>query len=110
MTNLDSIVKRRDISLLTKVLPVKAMVFPVIMYSCEKGSEVKSLSRVQLFASPWTVAGQDPLSVEFSRQEYLSGLPFPPPEDLPNPGIEPTSPTLPGRFFNTEPLGKPDFM
>ena len=55
---------------------------------------MKSLSRVQLFATPWTVACQAPLSMGFSRQEYWSGLPFPSPEDLPNPGIEPESPTL----------------
>ena len=67
-------------------------------------------SRVQLFATRWTVAGQDPLSMGFSRQEYMSGLPFPPPGDLPDPGIEPTSPTLAGGFFTTEPPGKPDFM
>ena len=56
--------------------------------------KVKSLSRVRLFASPWTVAYQDPPSMGFSRQEYWSGLPFPSPGDLPDPGIEPGSPTL----------------
>ena len=56
--------------------------------------EVKSLSRVQLFATPWTVAYYAPPSMGFSRQEYWSGLPFPSPEDLPDPGIEPTSPAL----------------
>ena len=55
-------------------------------------SEVKSLSRVRLFATPWTVAYQAPPSVGFSRQEYWSGLPFPSPGDLPNPRIEPGSP------------------
>ena len=49
------------------------------------------LSHVQLFATPWTVVHQAPLSMGFSRQEYWSGLPFPTPEDLPNPGIKPTS-------------------
>ena len=61
-------------------------------------------SRVQLFVALWTVACQDPLSMGFSRQEYWSGLPCPPPEDLPDPGIEPislTSPALAGRFFIT---------
>ena len=53
--------------------------------------KVKSLSRVRLFATPWTVAYQAPPSTEFSRQEYWSGLPFPSPGDLPNPGIEPRS-------------------
>ena len=59
-------------------------------------------SRVWLFVTPWTVAHQAPLSMRFSRQEYWSGLPFPSPGDLPDPGIEPaslTSPTLAGRFF-----------
>ena len=56
--------------------------------------KVKSLSRVQLFATPWTVAYQAPPSVGFSRQEYWSGLPFPSPWDLPNPGIEPGFPAL----------------
>ena len=55
---------------------------------------VKSLSHVRLFATPWTVAFQAPSSVGFSRQEYWSGLPFPSPGDLPNPGIEPWPPTL----------------
>ena len=57
---------------------------------------VKLLSRVRLFATPWTVAYQAPQSMEFSRQEYWSGLPFPSPGDLPNPGIEPGSPALQG--------------
>ena len=48
-----------------------------------------------------------PLSMEFSRQEYWSGLPFPPSGDLPNPGIKPLSPALTGGFFTTEPPGKP---
>ena len=59
------------------------------------------------FVAPWTAARQAPLSKGFSRQEYWSGLPFPPPGDLPNPGIEPVSPALAGRFFITEPAGKP---
>ena len=57
-------------------------------------SEVKSLSRVRLFVTPWTVAHQAPLPMGFSRQEYWSGLPFPSPGDLPDPGIEPRSPAL----------------
>ena len=56
--------------------------------------KVKSLSHVQLFATPWTVAYHTPLSMGFLRQEYWSELPFPSPEDLPNPGIKPVSPTL----------------
>ena len=53
--------------------------------------KVKSLSRAQLFAASWTVAYQAPLSMGFSRQEYWNRLPFPSPEELPNPGIEPRS-------------------
>ena len=56
--------------------------------------KVKSLSCVRLFATPWTVAYQAPLSMGFSRQEYWSGLPFPSPGDLPDPEIEPRSPAL----------------
>ena len=70
---------------------------------CWKYTELKSLSRVRLFATPWTVDFQPPLSMGFSRQEYWSGLPFPFPGDLPNPGIEPTFSALTGRFFTTEP-------
>ena len=61
------------------------------------------LSRVQLFATPWTAACQAPLSLGFPRQEYWSGLPCPPPGDLPNLGIEPRSPSLADGFFTTEP-------
>ena len=59
------------------------------------------------FVTPWTVACQAPLFMEFSRQEYWSGLPFPSPVNLPNPGIELMSPALPGGFSTTEPPGKP---
>ena len=55
---------------------------------------MKLLSRVQLFATPWTVVHQAPPSVGFSRQEYWSGLPFPSPGDLPDPEIKPESPAL----------------
>ena len=66
-----------------------------------------SLSRVQLFATPWTVAYQAPPSMGFSRQEYWSGLPFPSPGDLPNPGIEPGSLALQTDALPSEPPGKP---
>ena len=68
--------------------------------------EVKLLSRVRLFATPWTVAFKAPLSMEFSRQEYWSGSPFPSPGYLPNPGIEPGSPTLQADALPSEPPGK----
>ena len=61
------------------------------------------ISCAQLSATPWTVASQAPLSTEFSRQEYWSGLPFPPLGNLLDPGIEQTSPELAGRFFPTVP-------
>ena len=75
-------------------------------------------SRVRLFATPWTVACQAPLSVEFSRQEYWSGLSCPSPGNLPDPGIEPvslTSPALAGGFFTIsatweDPLKCPGFL
>ena len=76
-----------------------------VVYMCSQ-----PLSHVQLFATPWTIACQTPLFVEFSRQEYWRGLPFPTPGDLPDPGPEPTSvvsPVLTGRLFTTVPPVKP---
>ena len=61
-------------------------------------------SPVRLLANPWIVVCQDPLSMEFSRQEYWSELPCSPPGDLTNPGIEPEVTTLAGRSFTAEPL------
>ena len=69
---------------------------------------MKSLSCVRLFVTPWTVACQAPLSMGFSRQEYWSGLPFPSPGDLPNPGIEPGSPALQAGALSSEPPGNPN--
>ena len=68
---------------------------------------MKSLSRVRLFATPWTVAYQAPPSMGFSRQEFWSGLPFPSPGDLPDPGIEPGSPAFQADTLTSEPPGKP---
>ena len=68
------------------------------------------ISHVPLFAASWTVACQASLSIGFSRQEYWSGLPYLPPGDLPNPGIEPgslMSPALADGFFMAEPLEEP---
>ena len=67
-----------------------------ILYVC-------MLSHVQLFATPWTVAHQALLSMGFSREEYWCGLPFPSPGDLPDPGIEPGSPTLQADALTSEP-------
>ena len=69
--------------------------------------KMKSLSRVRFFVIPWTVVYQAPQSMVFSSQEYWSGLPFPSPGDLPNPGIEPGSPTLQADALPSEPPGKP---
>ena len=69
--------------------------------------KVKSLSCVRLFATPWTVAHQAPLSMGFSRQESWSGLPFPSPGELPNPGIEPGSPALQADALTSKLPGKP---
>ena len=67
---------------------------------------IQSLSHVRFLATPWTVALQVPLSMGFPRQEDWSGQPSPSPGYLPDPGIEPTSPALAGRFFTTEPRRK----
>ena len=67
---------------------------------------MKSLSHVQLFATLWTVAYQAFPSMGFSRQEYWSGLPFPSPGDLPDPGIKPRSPALEADALTSEPPGK----
>ena len=69
--------------------------------------KVKSLSCVRLFATPWAVAYQAPPSMGFSRQEYYSGLPFPSPGDLPDPGIKPWSPAFQSDALTPEPPGKP---
>ena len=72
-----------------------------------KWSEVSSLSRVRLFATPWTVAHQALPSMGFSRKEYWSGLPFPSPGDLPNPEIKPGFPALQADALTCELPGKP---
>ena len=75
-----------------------------VEYMCTRPCMLSHSSRVRLFETPWTVACQASLSMGFSRQEYCSGLPFPTPEDPPDPGIKPTSltsPALASRFFTT---------
>ena len=79
----------------------------VCIRACCESEKVKSLSRVQLFATPWTVAYQAPPSMGFSKQEYWSGVPFPSPGHLPDPGIEPGSPALQADALPSEPPGKP---
>ena len=87
----------------------KAWVFRIDR-ACDLGKKmrvkVKLLSCVRLFETPWTVAHQAPLSMGFSRQEYWSGVPFPSPGDLPNPGIKPGSPALRADVLSSEPPGK----
>ena len=73
-------------------------------FSCGGGLIAKSC---RTLGTPWTVAHQARLSMGFSRQEYWNGLLFPSPGDLPDPGIKPASHALAGRFFTTEPPGKP---
>ena len=82
------------------------MIFPLLKLMDNIIPVCYVLSHVQLFATPWTLACQAPLSLGFPRQESWSGLPFPSPGNLPNPGIEPVSPALAGRFFTTALLGK----
>ena len=93
------------------VTPAMTLSGKKTLLSCSVIVCVKVAQLCPLFATPWIVACQVPLSMEFSRQEYWSGLPFPSPGDLPDPGIEvkaPASPALAGRFlFTTEPPGKP---
>ena len=83
----------------------------LLLHSCEMVKDmivvVQLLSHVRLFATLWMVTHQASLSMDFSRQEYWSGEPFPSPGDLPDPGMKPLFLTLAGRFFTTEPPGKP---
>ena len=77
--------------------------------TCNAGvSNYWLLSHARLFVTPWTAAHQAPLSMKFSRQGYGSGLPFPSPGDLPNPGIEPGSPVLQADSLLTELQRKPN--
>ena len=80
----------------------------MLLYPCVvPGLCVQVLSCVQLFATPWTVTCQSPLSIGFPRQEYWNGLLSPSPGAFPNPGKEPVSLVLAGRFFTAVPPGKP---
>ena len=76
----------------------------ICVYTCM----LRRFSRVWLFVTPWTVAHQAPLSMGFSRQEYWSGLLFPSPGNLPDPGIEPRSPALEADVLTSEPPEKPN--
>ena len=93
--------------LFDKIVVVKSIVLIDKSLGGSRDLKGKSLSRVRLFATPWTVAYQASQSMGFSRQEYWSGLPFPSPGHLPDPGIEPRSPASQADALPTEPPGKP---
>ena len=78
-----------------------------LFYSVCVCVRVHSVMSNRLFVTPCTVAHVGPLSMEFPKQKYWSGLPFPSPGDLPDPGIKPVSPALAGGFLTIEPPGKP---
>ena len=84
-------------------------ILSITLLASESEVKVKSLSHVQLFGTPWTVAYQAPLSMGFFRQKYWSGLPFPFPGDLPDPGVKPAIPKLEADSLPIESLGKPIF-
>ena len=90
-------------------LLICTLIIFLINYKAFENSSVQSLSHVQLFVTPWTVAYQASPSMGFSRLEYWGGLPFPFPGALPNPGIEPGSPALEEDALTSEPPGKPTF-
>ena len=83
-------------------MPVEAIICVLVILKVK----VKLLRCVRFFVTPWAVAYQAPPSMGFSRQEYWSGLPFPSPGDLPNPGIKPRSPALQADALPSEPPGK----
>ena len=96
-------------SFLLPFAPILYILVKILLYLqllCIHKVKVKLLSYVWVFEIPWTVAYQAPLFMEFSRQEYWSGLPFPSPGDLPNPGTEPGSPALQANSLPFEPPGK----
>ena len=91
-----------DIFILLDVTQTHSIpLWQIFQDSCKR-KESESVSPVRLFVTPWTVARQPPLSMGFSRQEYCSGLPFPSPGDLPNPGIEPGSPAFQAESLPSE--------
>ena len=90
-----------------------SIVFSKVIHIVVHASVISHFSHVWLFVTPWTVAHQTPLSMGLSRQKYWSGLPCPPPGDLPDPGIEPRSPASPVLQVDslpTEPPGKPPIL
>ena len=93
-----------------KISTIKIWKWEIILLcwiECMCLCSVWMLNRVQLFATPWTVAHLAPLSMGFSKQEYWNRLPFPSRGSLPKPGIKPVSPVSSGGFFTMEPAGNP---
>ena len=88
------------------LLAIQGTLKSLLQHLSSKAS-ILQLSFVQLSATPWIAASQASLSIEFPRQEYWSKLPFPSPEDLPDPGVKCASPALKGEFLTAEPAGKP---
>ena len=98
--------KRKKVRISSNLVIVILEISP-LQKSITRAVKVKSLSRVQLFVIPCIIAFQFPLSMELSRQEYWSRLPFASPGDLPNPGIEPCSSALQSDSSPSDPPGKP---
>ena len=97
----DQLFLQMSVNYKTSFIHTHTMYMPKYVYMC------CMLSRVQFFATPWTVAWKASLSMEFSRQEYWSGFPFPAPGDLPDPRIAPKSPALSGGSLPLSHLGSP---
>ena len=89
-----------------RLVPTAQLVKGIRILQVSQQGVCYSLSAVRLFATPWTIAHQAPLSMVFPRPEYWSGLPFPSPGDLPDPGIEPRSPALQADSLPSEPPEK----
>ena len=90
-------------------IKIPRLILSILVFEehCRPAEPVRVCVRHAVFVTPWTVVHQVPLSMEFSRQEYWSGMPFPSSGKLPDPGIEPGSPALQADFLSTEPLGRP---
>ena len=96
--------------LMIQYLSLNFLIYSIVVYWQHRSDKLNQnkrvLSDVQLFVTLWTIPHQPPLSMEFSRQEYWSGPPFPPPGDLPNPEMEPTFSALAGGFFTHRATGE----
>ena len=101
----DTGIEPRSPALQADSLPTELQGKPCVKYAA--AAAAKSLQSCPTLVTPWTAASQAPLSVGFSRQEYYSGLPWPPPGDLPKPGIEPRSSALQADSLPSELSGKP---